>query len=125
MRIINANVVRGHLSENYLTRKFIARNIRDLRYMTCYVLQAGGSLHLPPAVPNPPLLPSHSYISAHMHAIRCCKQDCERADLAHMKSSKERVKGTDYVNSIGLTLQLYSTICGTRTLISACLGHEI
>ena len=23
---------------------------------------------------------------------------CERADLAHMKSSKERVKGTDYVN---------------------------
>lgn len=32
MRIINGNAVRGRLSENYLTRKFIARNIRDLRY---------------------------------------------------------------------------------------------
>ena len=31
-----------------------------------------------------------------MHAIRCCKQGCERADLAHMKSSKERVKGFLY-----------------------------
>ena len=29
-----------------------------------------------------------------MHAIRCCKQGCERADLA--KSSKERVKGVLY-----------------------------
>ena len=27
MRIINGNAVRGRLSENYLTRKFIARNI--------------------------------------------------------------------------------------------------
>ena len=37
MRTINDNVVRGRLSENYLTRKFIAqifvtRNIHDLRY---------------------------------------------------------------------------------------------
>ena len=36
--------------------------------------------------------------------IRCCKQGCERvgherADLAHVKSSKESVKGTDYGNS--------------------------
>ena len=50
MRIIDANVVRGwgHLSENYLTRKFIARNIHDLRCMTCYVLQAGGVASLAP-----------------------------------------------------------------------------
>ena len=50
----------------------------------------------PPAY-VPGYLPSHSYISAHihMHAIRCCKQGCERADLAYMKSSKERVKGTN------------------------------
>ena len=30
--IINDNVVRGRLSENYLTRKFIARNICDAKY---------------------------------------------------------------------------------------------
>ena len=48
--------------------------------------------------------PSHSYIPAHMHAIRCCKQGCERADLAHIKSSK-RVKGTDYVHITRLILQ--------------------
>ncbi len=30
--IINANAVRGRLSENYLTRKFIARNIFDTKY---------------------------------------------------------------------------------------------
>ena len=71
------------------------------------ILQAGGSLRSPPAAPNSPLLPSHSYIPAHMHAIRCCKQGCERADLAHMKSSKERVKGTDHVNSMRLILQLW------------------
>ena len=40
MHIINGNAVRGRLSENYLTRKFIAqkifwtRNIRDLRYVS-------------------------------------------------------------------------------------------
>ena len=32
MPIINDNVVRGRLSENYLTRKFIARNICDAKY---------------------------------------------------------------------------------------------
>ena len=32
MRIINNNAVRGRLSENYLTRKFIARNICDAKY---------------------------------------------------------------------------------------------
>ena len=32
MRIINDNAVRGRLSENYLTRKFIARNICDAKY---------------------------------------------------------------------------------------------
>ena len=40
-----------------------------------------------------------------MHALRCCKQGCEGADLAHMKNSKERVKSTDYVNSTRLILQ--------------------
>ena len=30
--IINDNVVQGHLSENYLTRKFIAQNICDAKY---------------------------------------------------------------------------------------------
>ena len=32
MRIINANVVRGRLSENYLTRKLITLNIFDTKY---------------------------------------------------------------------------------------------
>ena len=32
MCIINANAVRGHLSKNYLTRKFITRNIFDMKY---------------------------------------------------------------------------------------------
>ena len=32
MRNINGNVVQGHLSENYLTRKFIAQNILDMKY---------------------------------------------------------------------------------------------
>ena len=71
------------------------------------LLQAGGLLRSPPAAPDSDTFHPHSYISAHiyMHAIRCCKQGCERADLAHMKSSKERVKGTDYVNSTSLILQ--------------------
>ena len=30
MRIINANVVQAHLSENYLTLKFITQNIHNL-----------------------------------------------------------------------------------------------
>ena len=80
----------------------------------------GGSLRSPPAAPY---LPSHNYIPAHMYAIRCCKHGCERADLAHMKSSKERVKGTDYVNSTYLILQLYSIICGVCAFISSCLRH--
>ena len=33
MQIINDNAVRGRLSENYLTRKFIARNICDAKYL--------------------------------------------------------------------------------------------
>ena len=68
-------------------------------------------------------LPLHSYIPAHihMHAIRCCKQGCERTDLAHMKSSKERIKGTDYVNSTCLILQ-YSGAC---TFISSCLSSDL
>ena len=32
MRIINDNAVWGHLSKNYLTRKFIERNICDAKY---------------------------------------------------------------------------------------------
>ena len=32
MRNINGNVVQGHLSENYLTRKFITQNILDMKY---------------------------------------------------------------------------------------------
>ena len=67
------------------------------------IYKQGGLLRSPPAAPNLPLLPSHtcSYIPAHMHAI---KQGCERADIAHMKTSKERVKGTGYVNSTRLIL---------------------
>jgi hypothetical protein len=34
VRIINANAVRGRLSENYFTRKFIARNIFDILSLT-------------------------------------------------------------------------------------------
>ena len=37
MRIINANAARGRLSENYLTRKLIARNITDLLYTVVQV----------------------------------------------------------------------------------------
>ena len=33
MCIINTNAVRGRLSEDYLTQRFIARNIRELRYI--------------------------------------------------------------------------------------------
>ena len=33
MRIFNANMVRGHLSKNYLTRKFITRNIFNMQFM--------------------------------------------------------------------------------------------
>ena len=33
IRNIDDNVVQGRLSENYLTRKIIAQNIRDLWYM--------------------------------------------------------------------------------------------
>ena len=36
MRIINDNAVRGRLSENYLTRKFFARNICDVKYLQFY-----------------------------------------------------------------------------------------
>ena len=32
MKIINSNAVRSCLSENYLTRKFIAQNIFDTKY---------------------------------------------------------------------------------------------
>ena len=46
-------------------------------------------------------------------------------DLAHMKSSKERVKVTDYVNITRLMLQLCSIICGTKsTLIRVCNLHS-
>ena len=38
MHIINDNAVRGRLSENYLTRKFIARNICDAKYSRFTVL---------------------------------------------------------------------------------------
>ena len=32
MHVVSTNVVRGRLSKNYLTRKFIARNIFDMKY---------------------------------------------------------------------------------------------
>ena len=32
MRSINGNAVQGRLSENYLMRKIIARNILDMKY---------------------------------------------------------------------------------------------
>ena len=75
-----------------------------------------GSLHSPPAVPASDTF--HHTVAAHMHVVRCCKQGCfEMADLANMKSSKERVKGTDYVNSPCLILQQYSIICAHVHLI--------
>ena len=64
--------------------------------------------------PDSGYLPSYSYMPAHMHAIRCSKQGCERADLTHMKNSKERVEGTDYVNSMHLILQLYHNLWRMR-----------
>ena len=38
MCIINDDAVRGHLSKNYLTRKFIARNMCDTKYSQFTVL---------------------------------------------------------------------------------------
>ena len=38
IRIINTNVVQDRLSENYLTRKFITRNIFDMKYSQFMVL---------------------------------------------------------------------------------------
>ena len=104
---------------------WVQQGVSKASHPTCivYIYKQGGLLRSPPATPNSPLLSSHSYIPAHMHAIRCCKQGCERADLAHMESSKEKVKGTDYVNSMRLILQLYSIICGACAFISPCLGH--
>ena len=61
-------------------------------------------------------IPSHNYIPAHMHAIGCCKQGCERADLVHMKSSKERAKGT------GSMRMILSVICGACAFISSRLS---
>ena len=84
------------------------------------IIQAGGGL-APCCTQFGFLHHIASYIPAHMHAIRCCKQGCERADLAHMKSSEERVNGTDYVNSTCLILQFYGIICGTCALISSIL----
>ena len=77
-------------------------------------IQAVGLASLAPCCTRFGYLPSHSYISAHIHthAIRYCKQGCERANLAHMKSSKERVKGTDYVNSTRLIVQYNHGIKG-------------
>ena len=39
MHIINDNAVRGRLSKNYLTRKFIARNICDAKYSRFTVVE--------------------------------------------------------------------------------------
>ena len=39
MCIINGNTIRGRLSENYLTRKFNARNIFDMKYLRFTVLR--------------------------------------------------------------------------------------
>ena len=38
MRVVSTNAVWGHLSENYLTQKFIARNIFDTKYSRFTVL---------------------------------------------------------------------------------------
>ena len=45
MRIINDNVVRGRFSENYLTRKSIARNICDLQYYQLFKAQSMACMH--------------------------------------------------------------------------------
>ena len=45
MRIINDNAVRGRLSENYLTRKFIARNICDAKYSRFTVFCIFATIH--------------------------------------------------------------------------------
>ena len=46
MRIINDNVVQGCLSENYLTRKFITRNICDAKYSRITVVQTRVSMNV-------------------------------------------------------------------------------
>ena len=51
-----------------------------------YYKQGGGSLHLPPAAPNSD---TFYHIAAHMHAIRCCKQGYEKADLAYAGSHRD------------------------------------
>ena len=42
----NDNAVRGRLSENYLTRKFIARNICDAKYSRFTVINSHNGLKL-------------------------------------------------------------------------------
>ena len=46
MHIINGNAVRGRLSKTYLTRKFIAQNIFDMKYSRFTVLQHRNALVL-------------------------------------------------------------------------------
>ena len=76
----------------------------------------GGSLCSPPAAHY---LDTFHHI-AHMHIIKCCNRAVKGQTL---KSSKERLKDIDYVNSMRLILQLYSIICCACALISSCLGH--
>ena len=45
MRIINNNAVRGRLSRNYLTRKFITRNICDTKYSRFMVIGTTACSH--------------------------------------------------------------------------------
>ena len=51
-RIINDNVVWGRLSENYLTRKFIARHICDAKYSRFVVFIVASSIATA-GVPDP------------------------------------------------------------------------
>ena len=116
----SVNYVRGMADLCHIVATIIQSELRlhnrtdqsecaHLVHVVCHniiIIQAGGLTLLT----TPPLLhPIQHHIArcilAHIHAIRCCKQGCERADLAYMKNPKERIKGTDNVNSTHLIMQ--------------------
>ena len=89
----------------YVVREYMCYTVKEQSHNI--LLQAGGLASLAPAAPDSD---NFHYIAIYLHTCRCCKQGYERVDLAHTKSSKERGKGTDYVNITHLILQLYSRI---------------
>ena len=78
VRIISDSVVRGRLSENYLTRKFIARYICNAKYsrITVYYYVQG-------------------YIFIMMHALQC-KEVCVEIQDDYLKELRDLSEVSQY-----------------------------